>query len=212
MAVPFSLTQDGFEVQLGTCHVGHALLTNLLLPTLLSTAAQPASDVRIINLSSDGHQFARFSGGMVLDPADAEKRRTEVRYGSAKLANILHARALRDRYPTITTTSCHPGVIVETGLFDATRQTAATSWLYNIAYLVATTFTGTTTAKGALNTLWCATADRKEVGRGYFFRPIGLRNSGSGNAQDQKAADKLWDWTNDELKQRGYDLPPSGGT
>src|SRR5262249_20169093 len=48
MAVPAGTTKDGYEIQFGTNHLGHAALIKLLLPTLLSTAEQPESDVRIV--------------------------------------------------------------------------------------------------------------------------------------------------------------------
>ncbi|KAK7018676.1 short-chain alcohol dehydrogenase [Paramarasmius palmivorus] len=54
MALPPGLTKDGYEIQFGTNHLGHALLIRLLLPTLLRTA-ETGSDTRIINLSSQGH-------------------------------------------------------------------------------------------------------------------------------------------------------------
>jgi len=58
MVVPYSKTKENYEIQFGTNHMGHALLTKLLLPTLLSTAEKLGSDVRVINLSSEGHYFA----------------------------------------------------------------------------------------------------------------------------------------------------------
>ncbi|KAF8860129.1 NAD(P)-binding protein [Acephala macrosclerotiorum] len=48
------LTKDGYENQFGTNHMGHALLVKLLLPMMIETAKQPATDVRIVFLSSDG--------------------------------------------------------------------------------------------------------------------------------------------------------------
>lgn len=55
MAVPYSKTKENYEIQFGTNHLGHALVTKLLLPTLLATAEQPGSDVRVLNLSSEAH-------------------------------------------------------------------------------------------------------------------------------------------------------------
>lgn len=46
MALPSGLTPDGYEVQFSTYYLGHTLPVKLLLPTLLSTAFLPASDVR----------------------------------------------------------------------------------------------------------------------------------------------------------------------
>ena len=62
MAQPPGLTQEGYELQFCTNHVGHQLFTSLLLPTLTKTASEPDSDVRIINLSSEGHRLAPPNG------------------------------------------------------------------------------------------------------------------------------------------------------
>ena len=59
MAVPFRLTPDGFETHWQTNHLAHFLLTNTLLPLLLSTAASSNSDtrVRIVNVAADAAIF-----------------------------------------------------------------------------------------------------------------------------------------------------------
>lgn len=68
MACPESLTKDGFEIQIGTNHFGHALLTKLLLPTLQETAkTAPKGSVRIVNLSSAAEAFAPKPDGIKLD-------------------------------------------------------------------------------------------------------------------------------------------------
>lgn len=71
MAVPYSKTEDGYEIQFGTNHMGHALLTKLLLPTMLRTAEESGSDVRIVNLSSEGHNMAP-RGGIIYDQNELE--------------------------------------------------------------------------------------------------------------------------------------------
>ncbi|KAG9622101.1 oxidoreductase, partial [Aureobasidium melanogenum] len=88
MSVPYSTTKQGYEIQFGTNHMGHALLTKLLMPVLLKTAEDPKADVRVVSLSSEGHQLAR-GCGILYDQAAAETYGTWSRYGSAKLANIL---------------------------------------------------------------------------------------------------------------------------
>ncbi|KAK2071266.1 hypothetical protein P8C59_005703 [Phyllachora maydis] len=103
MATPPGLTSEGYELQFGTNHVGHALLTKLLLPTLLSTAARPAADVRVVVLSSAAHMMAP-RGGVKLDAVtspDCHGMYTWRRYGQSKLANILFARQLALEYPQL---------------------------------------------------------------------------------------------------------------
>jgi retinol dehydrogenase-12 len=62
MAIPPGTTEQGYENQFGTNHMGHALLTKLLLPTLLKTAEQLGADVRVVALASIGHIGAPRAG------------------------------------------------------------------------------------------------------------------------------------------------------
>ncbi|KAL0571555.1 hypothetical protein V5O48_010404, partial [Marasmius crinis-equi] len=112
MAVPAALTKDGYEVQFGTNHVGHALLIKLLMPSLLRTADEPQSDVRIIILSSVGHRFHP-SGGIRFDTLREPDTigNAGLRYGQSKLANVLYAKELARRYPKITSVAVHPGTV-----------------------------------------------------------------------------------------------------
>ena len=115
MALPASTTKEGYEIQFGTNHIGHFLFTRLLMPTLQRTA-EGEGDVRIVNLSSEGHRLAP-RGGLALKDArsDMVSYNTWVRYGQSKLANILFTRELTRRYPAIKSVVLHPGGI-ETGL------------------------------------------------------------------------------------------------
>lgn len=106
MAVPFGHTDDGFELQFGTNHLGHFLLVGLLLPSL-----QLASPSRIVLLSSAGHGM----GDIQWD--DPNYRTTEYSkmeaYGQSKTANILHAIELERRYGAqgIHAYAVHPGMV-----------------------------------------------------------------------------------------------------
>ena len=115
MALPASTTKDGYEIQFGTNHIGHFFFTKLIMPTLQRTA-EGNSDVRIVNLSSEGHRLPP-KGGLALKDAhsDMASYSTWVRYGQSKLANILFTRELARRYPAIKSFAVHPGGI-ETGL------------------------------------------------------------------------------------------------
>ena len=95
-----------------------AFATNATGPLLVTDAFEPLLSKslrtpRIINVSSEGHKMAP---GIIYDQAKLESYATWRRYGQSKLANILHARELQRRYPAITATSVHPGV-VKTKLF-----------------------------------------------------------------------------------------------
>jgi NAD(P)-dependent dehydrogenase (short-subunit alcohol dehydrogenase family) len=173
--------------------MGHAFLTKLLLPTLLKTAEQPDSDVRVINLSSEGHMMAP---GIVLDQDRLGKYMTWRVYGHSKLANILHARELQERYPSITATSLHPGVIV-TGLYT-TQMNSNPLVRLTLPFLKPFLMD---VPRGACNTLWAATAPKEQVRESPYWKPVGKKSGGSfWYAQKKDLAKELWEWTENELE------------
>lgn len=104
MACPKATTKDGFEIQLGTNHLGHFLLTNLLLDLL--KAAAPS---RVVVVSSILHRIGRIKK----DDLNSEKSYWKwFVYGQSKLANILFTRELAKRLEgTKVTANClHPGL------------------------------------------------------------------------------------------------------
>jgi retinol dehydrogenase-12 len=194
MATPPETTKEGYEIQFGTNHVGHALLIKLLLPKLKATAEKPGADVRIISLSSTGHQFAP-KGGLLLDKVNSETSSigTVARYGQSKLANILYSNELAKRYPNIRCISVHPGS-VNTGLSRGVKS----SWpLLSPIILVASVLFQVSVQQGTLNQLWAATS--KDAQTGKYYVPVGKENSGSAYAQDKELGEKLWAWTEGEL-------------
>lgn len=91
MAVPYSLTEDGFENHFQTNHLGHFLFTNLIMGKILASKAP-----RIVNISSMGHRQGiirwadyNFSDGKLYDKMTA--------YGQSKTANALMAVALAEK-------------------------------------------------------------------------------------------------------------------
>src|SRR5712672_842429 len=104
MACPQGKTQDGFETQFGTNHLGHFVFVNKLVPLLKSGA-------RIVTLSSAGHQISD------VDIEDPNFERTPyapfTAYGRSKTANILYAVELDSRLKSrgVRATSIHPGGI-----------------------------------------------------------------------------------------------------
>jgi NAD(P)-dependent dehydrogenase (short-subunit alcohol dehydrogenase family) len=105
MATPRRLTEDGFELQLGTNHLGHFALTGRLLPALLR-----GEGTRVVTLSSGAHRTGRIS----FDDLGGERRYFRwAAYGQSKLANLLFAYELERRAEAagapLESMAAHPG-------------------------------------------------------------------------------------------------------
>ena len=195
---PADLTEDGYELQFGTNHMGHALLTKLLLPIMLKTAEQLGSDVRIVNLSSNGHQFAP-RGGFLPETCktDMQEYYSTTRYGQSKLANILFTKGLAKHYPSITSVAVHPGA-VNTNLFAGVWQRYP--WAAMVLRPLQMTFM--TPETGALTQVYAATGNGVQQGR--YYVPTAQLGNESAYARDEELVDRLWEWTEEELKGKGY--------
>ena len=107
-------TEDGFEAHMGVNHLGHFLLTNLLLPLL--TTSQPA---RIVNVTSSLYKKSpEFDFAAMRSPTKPSGYSGFVAYSQSKLANILFTRALARRLEGtgVCAYVIHPGVIFRTGI------------------------------------------------------------------------------------------------
>jgi retinol dehydrogenase-12 len=198
MAVPDAVTEDGYEIQFGTNHLGHALLTKLLLPSLTATSKLPATDVRIVTLSSSAHGVSTPNGGIqfpLLQTSQIEDGRV-AKYGQSKLANILHSKELARRFPEFTCVAVHPGM-VSTGLSQGMQD----RWVLRVLGGVVEAIIGVDAHEGAYNQLWAATSEG--VVSGCYYVPVGKKNDGSAYARDEVLAGKLWEWTETELKKYG---------
>ncbi|MDQ1233832.1 NAD(P)-dependent dehydrogenase (short-subunit alcohol dehydrogenase family) [Paenibacillus sp. SORGH_AS306] len=148
MMPPYSRTQDGFELQFGSNHLGHFALTGLLLPQLLATP-----HARIVTLSS----IAAYAGKIDFDNLDGSKGYRSFKfYSQSKLANMLFARELQLRLAqhqvdTISV-ACHPG-FTHTNL--ASRGSGKP--VSGIFGLLSRSF-GQKALMGALPTLYAATS------------------------------------------------------
>nr|POE73006.1 short-chain dehydrogenase tic 32, chloroplastic [Quercus suber] len=199
-ALPPGTSKEGYETQFGINHMGHALLTQLVLPKMLQTVREdPSADVRImVTASVAAHRFAP-PGGIVFNelknpdlPSGPMKR-----YGQSKLANVLFANKLAQLYPSITSTSTHPGTVMSDIWGKATGTKMLITLLKPLIRL-----TAVTNEEGAKGQLWAATA--KGVKNGGNYEPLGKDSSGQSKfATDQKLADELWEWTTNELAQHG---------
>ncbi|XP_055949854.1 retinol dehydrogenase 13-like [Argiope bruennichi] len=184
---PKSLTEDGYELQFGVNHLGHFLLTHLLLDRIKASA--PA---RIINVSSIGHigghiDFSDINLNSNYHPASA--------YFRSKLANVLFTRELAKRLKgTGVTTYClHPGAVY-TGLGRHIEYSMSkfSGWLYDMY--------GRLLFKspmiGAQTTIYCAVEEKLANESGHYYCDCTVI-SASSKAQDDKLARKLWDVSED---------------
>jgi NAD(P)-dependent dehydrogenase (short-subunit alcohol dehydrogenase family) len=195
MAVPAAVTADGYEIQFGTNHLAHALLIKLLMPAILRTAELPASDVRIILLSSvgfRGHPRGGFAWETMKTPQEGVAG-SWVRYGQSKLANIMYAAEIARRYPQLTCVSIHPGII-NTGLIG--NLTPGRKFFVNLT----TIGRAVTPEEGSYNMLWAATVDKKAIKNGAFYEPVGVVSTKlDKTAKSEEISKKLWEWTDKEL-------------
>lgn len=202
MACPADVTKEGYEIQFGTNHMGHAMLTKLLLPTLLATAEKvPAGDVRIVSLSSLGEAYAAkdpYAGGDAHLKSDMAALSTWVRYGNSKLANVHHSRALAQRYPSLRCVAVHPGA-VRTELARGPMATySAFSLIVGPLHWLASRLAFVDVAEGAKNQVWAAVS--RDAQSGHFYYPVAVDDKGSAQAKDDKLCEQLWAWTEKELE------------
>uniref|UniRef100_A0A2P2LEL0 Short-chain dehydrogenase n=1 Tax=Rhizophora mucronata TaxID=61149 RepID=A0A2P2LEL0_RHIMU len=190
MATPFMLSQDNIEIQFATNHVGHFLLTNLLLETMKKTACESKQEGRIVNVSSEGHRLA-YREGIPFDKISDESRYSSfVAYGQSKLANILHANELAKRLKEdgvdITANSLHPGAI-------ATNLLRYHSIINSISNMIGR-FVLKNVQQGAATTCYVALHSQVKGVSGKYFKDCNLAEPTS-QAKDSELANKLWEFS-----------------
>ena len=198
MAPPLERTAEGFELQFGTNHVGHFLLTNLLMP-LVEKGDRP----RIVNLSSRGHHFDHVH----FDDPNYEERDYEkwAAYGQSKTANILFSVGLEQRVGEkgVHAYALHPGGI-QTNLGRHMTEEDMT-WMMNRIKKMAEKSGEEpqgfkTIPQGAATTCWVATSDELEGAGGVYCEDCHVANQDDEDttggvksyAIDPDNAERLW--------------------
>ncbi len=150
MAIPRTETQDGFEMQFGTNHLGHFALTGALLDTLLGTP-----DSRVVTVSSIAHQFGKMH---FRDLNWTRSYNKWAAYGQSKLANLLFTheldRRLKRAGASTIAVSCHPGW-ASTNLQAKGPQMEGSKLMERVTHLANSVF-AQDAAGGALPTLYAA--------------------------------------------------------
>ena len=202
-ATPHAVTKDGYETQFGTNYLGHAMLTQLLMPKLLKTATSGA-DVRVVSMSSIGHKSFKPANGFDFGALKSNMQNLSglQLYGQAMLAKTLFAYSLAKRYPQLTTSSLHPGT-VRTNVWSGDKSNPILAMVLRPVIHVV----GVTSEEGAKTQLWCGVS--KDVKSGSYYEPIGKAGQEGKFSRDDELADKLWAWTSEELAVQGSSGWPS---
>ena len=181
MATPEERTAEGFELQLGTNHLGHFLFTALLAPVLSSGA-------RVVHTSSLGHMI---TGMRWDDPHFREAPYDKWQaYGQSKSANILFAKGLAAR--GVTSYAVHPGAI-GTGL---TRHLDGEE----LAFAEEASKTQQkTVGQGAATLVWAATA--AGIPNGSYLADCAVAEP-AGHASDPAEVERLWSWSEEQVGER----------
>lgn len=185
MLCPQSKTVDGFENHIAVNHIGHFLLTNLLLDLI-----KKSTPSRIVIVSSSGH----LRGEMLWEDLmrDKEYEPWQV-YFQSKLANVLHMQSLCKRLQGtgVTCNSLHPG-IVKTELGRHMRN--SNSWLSRVKFALVWPLLGLflkTPEHGAQTSIYCAVAPELETTSGLYFSDCAPEDL-LPKAKNMEDAEKLW--------------------
>lgn len=111
----FRTSDDGLEMCFATNHLGHFVLTNLLLDKMVESAKESGMEGRIVNVASCLHTWVG-NGGIEFEKLNDKQSFVEsINYARSKLANILHAkelaRRLKEAGAYVTANSLHPGIV-----------------------------------------------------------------------------------------------------
>jgi NAD(P)-dependent dehydrogenase (short-subunit alcohol dehydrogenase family) len=185
MVPPLTRTEDGFELQFGTNHLGHFALTNLLLGHVTG---------RVVTVSSTGHRMGKID----FDDLNWERRTySAVRaYGQSKLANLLFTAELQRRLTaagsSVLANAAHPGYAATNLQFHSGRR------VVDMVSAVGNRVFAQDENGGALPTLYAATADipgDSFAGPGGFMEQRGAPKlvGRTDAARDADVARRLWD-------------------
>ena len=205
MAIPRQLTEDGFERQFGTNHLGHFALTGLLLPSMVSREGS-----RVVTVSSTAHKPGRIDFDDLMGEHGYRKWSA---YYQSKLANLLFAYELQRRLdasgrPTISV-AAHPGYAA-TNLQQVGPRMEG-SRLGALVMSVGNMLLAQSDEMGALPQLYAATAPT--VQGGDYYGPDGIaearghpkRVDSTKASKDPDTARRLWD-ISEQLTGVHYDV------
>ena len=193
-ACPEMKSEDGFELQFGTNHIGHFHLTKELLPLLRKTGKS-----RVVVVSSSAHK----SGKIEFDDLNWRTRPYSAlgAYSQSKLANLLFARELARREVElksgVSVYCLHPGV-VRTELFRHVKDTYG----YSISLLAQVFLPLFKTAEsGAQTSIFCAVEETLEGVTGKYYKDC-KEAATSKDGENMEYAKKLWEVSEEMISKQ----------
>jgi NAD(P)-dependent dehydrogenase (short-subunit alcohol dehydrogenase family) len=203
MFTPQGTTADGFELQFGVDHLGHFMLTTLLL-TQLHAAAEISGDARIVTVSSEAHR----NWGIDLSDINFEHREydTFLAYGQAKSANILMTVELHRRFGAhgVTALAVHPGTCATNLGRYMDRVTAKKLFAMGGADAFAPENLKSV-AQAAATAVWAATDPHLAGCGGAYLADCQIAEAAPA-ATDSDTAQRLWllsqEWVDDEPSRK----------
>lgn len=206
LAPPYSVTTDGFEVQLQTLHVAPFLLTLSLLPLLERTLLVDTQPPRVIYVSSAAHRLAVVS----VSPGRALHYRPNVvfswlRYAVAETAGIHFIQMLALRNPRLLCLLVDPGLVMQTNYFTSWTRLPIIGILFWCLFQLIAFFFGVS-ADDAAHLLLRGCLDqelRPEKDSGaHFSRQV--KAAPLRVARNMDLAARSWIWTTHQLAKRNY--------
>ena len=177
-----NLTEDGVETTFAVNHLGHFLLTTMLLARM-----RESGPARIVNISSEAHRIGYGDGRMAFDDLMGERQYGGWKaYGQSKLANILFTRELARRLnpAEVTVNAMHPGVVASE--FGRNNRKGWMPWLQALYRPFCRS-----NEKGADTAVWLAATPEIEGVTGKYFKDRKLRTPAPQALDDHDAA-RLW--------------------
>ena len=178
-------TKEGYEMQFGVNHLGHFLLSKLVLPAL-----EKAQYPRLVNVSS----IAYMHGEIDFDNLRGEKGDYSPikAYARSKLANVLFTREFAKRHPEVSANCLHPGV-VRTPLANKD-----TKWYISLFWTMYKPFM-CTPEKGAKTSVYLATSERLNGVTGQFFDEKQCRRNLVSRGRDTNVSARLWAYSEEAV-------------
>ncbi len=179
------LTNDGFELTFSTNHLGHYLLTNLLMSVLLKNQGS-----KVIHVSSEAHRMAKVNFDDLNFKVGFSSFKT---YANAKLFNILFTKSLAEKFGHhgLKAYALHPGV-VKTNFAKESTGLFGLLWKLGSPFMI-------TAAEGAKTSIYLAATEKPESQNGgYFKKEKEIKPSKA--AMSKRMRDNLWQYSEDLVK------------